>query len=299
LKKKSVGLALVVFVACLRCGAQGPANKDPENYRVLQASRLVTASEVLSNADANCAIGGAGREATMQCQAAGGTAKASYHFNIALVLDGKGTAYVIACRLSLVAWWCKPLQSGALLRGNFDNGHLAISDGQKFHDYQVVISKYVGPVTPIDVATWEQPTPAAGAATRPEKPNQAPAAAEKGKNPLNNRSNPPPNLASDPATCMSYTGACVAFVSEPLGADIYVDNKFVGNTPSTLALAAGSHEIRVEAPTRKPWSRTLEAVAGSRITIRAVLEPLPDGRELYMFPCPALHQKRAPGLSIF
>jgi hypothetical protein len=74
---------------------------------------------------------------------------------------------------------------------------------------------------------------------------------------------------------MSYTGACVSFVSEPLGADVYVDNKFVGNTPSTLTLAAGSHEIRVEAPTLKSWSRTFEAVAGSKITIRATLEPLP------------------------
>ena len=62
------------------------------------------------------------------------------------------------------------------------------------------------------------------------------------------------------------------FVSDPQGADIYVDGKFAGNTPSTLTLAAGSHEIRVEAARFKPWTRTLETTAGSKVTIRAPLE---------------------------
>ena len=55
------------------------------------------------------------------------------------------------------------------------------------------------------------------------------------------------------------------------GADIYVDGKFVGNTPSTLALPAGSHEIRVEADQFAPWTRTLASTTGSTVTIHAAL----------------------------
>jgi PEGA domain len=275
LKNKSLYLPLLALAACIPCGAQEPATKELQPYSVLRASRLVTASETLTNADANCAIGGTARDATMQCHSAGGTAKASYHFNTALVLDGKGTAYVIACRLSLVSWWCKTLESGAVLRGNFENGHMALSDGQKMHDYQVLISKYVGPATSpatsTQTATPEQPA-AVGAQSRSERTEPTIPARKETKNPGSNQSNP----AAEAPTCMSYTGACVSFVSEPLGAEVYVDNKFVGNTPSTLTLAAGSHEIRVEAQTLKPWSRTFEAVAGSKITIRATLEPLPN-----------------------
>ncbi len=272
MKIKTLYVVLLALAACLPCGAQESAAQELQPYSVLRSIHLVTSSETLTNADANCAIAGTGRDATMQCRSAGGTAKASYHFNIALVLDGKGTAYIISCRLSLVAWWCKSLESGAMLRGNFENGHVALSDGQKMHAYQVLLSKYVGPAAtspPTQAAAPEQPA-AAGAQSRAARTEPAIPSQKETKDSGSNQSSP----GAEPATCMSYTGACVSFVSEPLGADVYVDNKFVGNTPSTLTLAAGSHEIRVEAPTLKPWSRTFEAVAGSKITIRATLEPL-------------------------
>ncbi len=268
---KSLWLTLMALAACVPCSAQEPASQPLQQYSVLRSSRLVTASETLRNADANCSIAGTGRDATMQCNSAGGTAKASYHFNTALVLDGRGMAYVIACRLSLVAWWCKTLPPGAVLRGNFANGHIALSDGQKIHDYDVVISKYVGAASPVQQTPSEQ-APAAGAQATSENSKSAVGAATGAKTPEGLTSN---QAASDQAACKSPNNACVAFVSEPPGADVYVDNKFVGNTPSTLPLVPGSHEIRVEARSLKPWTRTFDAIAGSTITIRATLEPAP------------------------
>jgi hypothetical protein len=49
--------------------------------------------------------------------------------------------------------------------------------------------------------------------------------------------------------------------SSPTGADIYVDGKFCGNTPSDLTLTGGEHEVRV-AVGGKEWSRVVQITAG-------------------------------------
>src|SRR5665213_2207025 len=136
--------AVLALAACISSGAQQPENGQALRFSVLSSGHLVTTSETLSDTNANCSISGTGRDATMLCRPSGGTAKASYHFNTALILDSTGMAYVIACRLSLVSWWCKTLPVAAVLSGNAENGHAAISDGQKTHDYQVLTSQDVG-----------------------------------------------------------------------------------------------------------------------------------------------------------
>jgi PEGA domain len=57
------------------------------------------------------------------------------------------------------------------------------------------------------------------------------------------------------------TQATVHMTSSPSGADIYVDGKFCGNTPSDLTLAAGEHSVRV-AVSGKEWSRVVQITAG-------------------------------------
>ena len=61
--------------------------------------------------------------------------------------------------------------------------------------------------------------------------------------------------------------------SDPPGADIYVDGKFVGETPSTLQLAGGTHRLEVKAAGRKSWGRDLEVLKGSRLTLHPALDP--------------------------
>jgi hypothetical protein len=47
--------------------------------------------------------------------------------------------------------------------------------------------------------------------------------------------------------------ATVHFTSSPNGGEIYVDGKFVGNTPSDITIAIGEHAIRVTTA-GKSWS---------------------------------------------
>jgi hypothetical protein len=64
----------------------------------------------------------------------------------------------------------------------------------------------------------------------------------------------------------------VAIVSEPDGADVYLDGTFVGSTPATLELPAGDYQVSVRLPGYQEWKRELRVLAGSEIALRPRLE---------------------------
>jgi PEGA domain-containing protein len=67
----------------------------------------------------------------------------------------------------------------------------------------------------------------------------------------------------------------VTIKSIPLGAEISIDGKFVGNTPSTLRLKSGDHKISVKQAGYVLWERTITLCAGGNITVNATLEKTP------------------------
>jgi len=77
---------------------------------------------------------------------------------------------------------------------------------------------------------------------------------------------------SAPAAAETGTGS-VTISSDPEGAEITIDGKFVGTTPSTLRLPAGPHEVEVKATGRRAWRRTLEVLKDSEASLKATLEP--------------------------
>ena len=70
--------------------------------------------------------------------------------------------------------------------------------------------------------------------------------------------------------------SAISVKSEPEGADISIDGKFVGNTPSTLQLPVGDHTIVVTRSGYKTWERTIAATAGGNVTVNAVMEKIPN-----------------------
>jgi hypothetical protein len=62
----------------------------------------------------------------------------------------------------------------------------------------------------------------------------------------------------------------VAISSTPAGADIYVDDGFVGNTPSTLNVPAGAHSVVVKKNGLQDWTRQM-SFSGGTITLSAEL----------------------------
>lgn len=82
----------------------------------------------------------------------------------------------------------------------------------------------------------------------------------------------------------------VTIKSIPEGAEIMIDGKFVGSTPSTVQLAPGDHEIVIEkkggnvrhlaggeitVPNYRAWRRTLTVNPASTLTLDATLERVP------------------------
>src|SRR2546427_2832600 len=107
--------------------------------------------------------------------------------------------------------------------------------------------------------------PNVAAASRPATPAATQSALTESSN-----SPQPSTPASPPA--LDGVGT-VSISSEPDGAEIFVDDKFYGNTPATLRLPAGSHAIVLKFPGRADWQRTLEVLKSSRVSLKATLDP--------------------------
>ena len=137
--------------------------------------------------------------------------------------------------------------------------------GRQDKTYRIETSVYIGPAgkgssvgqaataaAPPPSAPPDSPEPSVKLAVQTEKSDGA---------------GQPDQLSSPVST------AKVMVSSEPTGGDIYADGNFMGNTPSLIDLPAGSHTVRIEAKSRKLWSRTINLTAGSKITIHATLDP--------------------------
>jgi S1-C subfamily serine protease len=64
----------------------------------------------------------------------------------------------------------------------------------------------------------------------------------------------------------------VAITSDPDGAEILLDGKFVGNTPAKFKLPAGTHSVLLKSSGCADWQRSLEVLKDSSVTLKATLE---------------------------
>lgn len=88
---------------------------------------------------------------------------------------------------------------------------------------------------------------------------------------------PPTSVAAEPAIRSATAPAAQAQVqvtSTPDGADIEIDGVFVGDTPSSVGVAAGQHDIALKKSGFKSWERKI-AVSNGQVNVNAVLESGP------------------------
>jgi general secretion pathway protein A len=93
-----------------------------------------------------------------------------------------------------------------------------------------------------------------------------------GANPETPKLNPAPTRQSGAPSASSTTApASLNIDSSPAGADIEIDGAFVGNTPSTVSVGRGSHQITLKRKGFMEWSKAL-SVTGGAIHLNAELE---------------------------
>jgi hypothetical protein len=66
----------------------------------------------------------------------------------------------------------------------------------------------------------------------------------------------------------------VDVTSNPTGADIELDGKFVGSTPSSISVPSGDHEIAVKKSGFAVWDKKVSVSTG-HINLSAELSPAP------------------------
>ena len=86
----------------------------------------------------------------------------------------------------------------------------------------------------------------------------------------------PDDSPSQPAASPAPRGyGTVTITSDPDGAEIYVDDKFVGNTPAKLKLPAGNHNMILRSEGFADWKRAIEILKDSQVTLKPELEKKP------------------------
>lgn len=114
-----------------------------------------------------------------------------------------------------------------------------------------------------EVASPVRPAEAAGIEAKPTRAatrNQPKAAVnEKGK----------------PMALQATATAGLLIVKSATAARIYVDGKFAGNTPHSFTVAAGEHQLMLQAEGYQHWSRTILMRGNQQVGMMAALEKLP------------------------
>ena len=78
--------------------------------------------------------------------------------------------------------------------------------------------------------------------------------------------------------------ATIEVKSTPDGAEITVDGKYMGSTPSALRLSAGDHSVKLEKPGFKTWEKTLTVSSGGTAMVNATLETQQSGEHFPFAP---------------
>jgi len=111
--------------------------------------------------------------------------------------------------------------------------------------------------------------PATVPVSQPQPAPSTSAGASKPAAPVNSPSQVAPAVAAQEAAPSNIK---CSFSSTPSGAEITLDGKFVGSTPSEITVATGKHVVAFSMPGFADWKRELTVVSGSQLTVNAILQ---------------------------
>lgn len=171
-------------------------------------------------------------------------------------------------------------RAGMLLQGHKDNFRAILLSLSSVTGQPVAVSPKDRDQVPANVSVTEVAQPSEKEQKQAEEAakaaaKQAPASTEPVATggPSAPTAQPPADTGT--AGAVAAQPGTVRLDSGDVVADIYVDDAFVGNTPSQLKLAPGRRAIRVIAKGYADWTRTIDVTSGSEVSLKAVLEAVP------------------------
>jgi PEGA domain len=224
--------------------------------------------------------------------------------NIMRVQDSDGKSFVITCTVDSRWSKCAPLQVGETYEARRGKNGITVwiqnpngkdstrqyrlaGDGSSVtadaaaNSQPVVLPTQSGDPSnsrPLNVAPGQKaplaPTrtasPSTATAAAPAAPIPAPPATESTSVPTASASAPTPAAPAVQESVASQVRC--SFTTTPPGAEITLDGKYVGSTPSVISVGAGAHTIVFSMPGFAPWTRELTVAAGSDLTVNAILQ---------------------------
>jgi hypothetical protein len=180
-----------------------------------------------------------------------------------LVQEGNEPPFRISCTINSKYSRCAPLPKGESFDAKREKHGITVfyvddKGKERKQLYTLVASNAVATLPAPAVAV--QPGPAAHPATQVANP---PSAA-----PVAPSASAPPQL---PQKTSSEKVRC-NFASTPTGAEISIDDKYVGNTPSEIGLSVGAHVVVFSMQGFTQWKRELTVMPGSELTVSAILQ---------------------------
>jgi len=179
--------------------------------------------------------------------------------NTLLVQSGSEPPFHVACTIDSRYSRCTPLAKGESFDARREKRGLVIY----YVDDKGKVRKQLYTLVDTDGKTGP-PATAAAVATQP-----VPAAPRQGSP----ASGPAPSVGSVQAVAPEKVEEVRCnFSSTPAGADITLDGKYVGSTPSEISLGIGSHVVVLSMPGFMQWKRELTVLSGSELTVNAILQ---------------------------
>jgi PEGA domain len=191
--------------------------------------------------------------------------------NILLVQVGDGPPFRISCTIESRFSRCKSLPRGESYEARRENKGITvyyIDDNGKPRKQLYTLVKDGGkalPPLPSSVAAAAPPGPApAENVGRP-----ASVGAQAMPSPVQSSPVQPPAVSASSAPAVKVK---CDFISTPPGAEISVDWRYVGSTPSQIGLSPGTHIVVISMPGFAEWKRELTVGSESQVSVAATLE---------------------------
>ena len=178
--------------------------------------------------------------------------------NTLLVQEGNDPPFRIACTIDSRWSRCVPLPKGESFEARkAKHGVIVyyIDDKGKARSQLYTLVDTDGKGRP--------PVSAAAVAVQPASAADAP-----------RQSPPAPTATPPPVSAQEVLPEKVrcSFSSTPSGAEITLDGRYMGNTPSVLGLTTGTHVVVLFAPGFTQWKKELTVSSGSEVTVNASLQ---------------------------